>query len=528
MSAILTDQFRILRASDFVAGINSASDSYYAFLSTPYTDEIDLNWSTSIPDPYDSFDQENSYYDSIVALSKINYSDVRQVIKKYVWTSGETYEMYRHDYSRNNLSPQTSSTRLYDARFYVLNKDYRVYICLQNGTDPDNPRGRPSINEPTHTSVAPQAAGDGSDFYLWKYLYTINPVDVIKFDSTDYIPVPQDWSTNTNVSSVRTAAVDGEIEVVIVTNSGIGYGSAQTYNNIPILGDGTGAKASVSVSSEGKVTNVTVTSKGSGYSYGTLDITNYISHTGVGTTTLANFDVIIPPKGGHGSDIYRELGTNKVLLYSRFENLQFQNPDVIASNSFARLGIMKNPKVYGSSSVFMDSTASGLYAIKLTGAGSSTLTFVDDERVTQTIGIGSTAVGRVASYDQTTQVLKIWQDRSLVLSQPKGGPSAPAYGVQPEYGYQLFRFTGSVGPGGSLTIEQPDNLSPNGLGIDTSFNGTTTVINSRTYNLGQNFVNGVANPEIQPRSGEIIYIDNRDSIPRSKNQKEDVKIIIEF
>ena len=170
-------------------------------------------------------------------------------------------------------------------------------------------------------------------------MYTINPVDVIKFDSTDYIPVPQDWSTNTNVSSVRSAAVEGEIEVIIVTNSGIGYGSAQTYNNIPILGDGVGAKASVSVSSEGKVTNVTVTSKGSGYSYGTLDITNYISHTGVGTTTLANFDVIIPPKGGHGADIYRELGTNKVLLYSRFENLQFQNPDVIASNSFARLGL---------------------------------------------------------------------------------------------------------------------------------------------------------------------------------------------
>ena len=42
MSAILTDQFRILRASDFVAGINPATDSYYAFLSTPYTDEIDF------------------------------------------------------------------------------------------------------------------------------------------------------------------------------------------------------------------------------------------------------------------------------------------------------------------------------------------------------------------------------------------------------------------------------------------------------------------------------------------------------
>ena len=38
----------------------------------------------------------------------------------------------------------------------------------------------------------------------------------------------------------------------------------------------------------------------------------------------------------------------------------------------------------------------------------------------------------------------------------------------------------------------------------------------------------VANPEIKPRSGDIIYVDNRESIPRSRNQKEDIKIIIEF
>ena len=41
-------------------------------------------------------------------------------------------------------------------------------------------------------------------------------------------------------------------------------------------------------------------------------------------------------------------------------------------------------------------------------------------------------------------------------------------------------------------------------------------------------MNGVANPEIKPRSGDIIYVDNREPIPRSRNQKEDIKIIIEF
>ena len=54
--------------------------------------------------------------------------------------------MYRNDYSRVNRSPVTNSTRLYDARFYIMTSEYRVYICLQNGTDPTNPQGNSVIN----------------------------------------------------------------------------------------------------------------------------------------------------------------------------------------------------------------------------------------------------------------------------------------------------------------------------------------------------------------------------------------------
>jgi hypothetical protein len=42
------------------------------------------------------------------------------------------------------------------------------------------------------------------------------------------------------------------------------------------------------------------------------------------------------------------------------------------------------------------------------------------------------------------------------------------------------------------------------------------------------FVNGLANPEINNKSGEIIYMDNRPTVSRNSRQKEDVKIILEF
>ena len=84
--------------------------------------------------------------------------------------------------------------------------------------------------------------------------------------------------------------------------------------------------------------------------------------------------------------------------------------------------------------------------------------------------------------------------------------------------------TPGVTGGGSFTITG-GSVS---LGINTAFQGVSTVINNRTYYLGQNFVSGVAQPEVKKYSGEVLYVDNRPSITRSKSQKEDVKIILQF
>ena len=70
----------------------------------------------------------------------------------------------------------------------------------------------PSTNQPIQLLQHKISTGDGSDKYLWKYLYTIRPNDVIKFDSTDFIPVPEKWSLgNSEVSDIVDAAVDGSI-----------------------------------------------------------------------------------------------------------------------------------------------------------------------------------------------------------------------------------------------------------------------------------------------------------------------------
>ena len=517
MAAIITDQLRILNTKDFVASVASTTNSFYTWIGLPNATQVDSDWNTTPPDPRDSFNQENEYWDTMIALKKVDTTDVKQVVKKNTWASGITYDMYRNDIKAENPSKPSNAITLYAANYFVVNEDYKVYICLQNGTDPDNPEGKASLDQPTFTDLEPRAAGSSGDGYVWKYLYTIKPGDIVKFDSTDFMPVPADWATNSTDAAVRdNASTSGQLKIVTVTNRGVGLGTAnQTYTKVPINGDGQGAEATVVINSSSKVESVTVSKGGSNYSFGTLDLAEGGVPTG---TSPAAFNVIIPPQGGHGADIYRELGAKNALVYARIEN-DAENPDFITGQEFARVGIVQNPEAYNSTENLELDKASAVYALRLTGAGASTATFTADAFVTQTIGVGSTAVGRVISYDQTTSVLKYWQDRSTAGFNTNGSAN-----TDPTYGFQMDRFTANIKSGGSFSITGGSET----LSISTSFTGLSTVINSRTYYLGQSFTAGVANPEVNKYSGDIIYVDNRPSITRSTNQKEDIKVILQF
>jgi hypothetical protein len=519
MAAIITDQLRILNAKNFVDAVQSSDNSFYAWIGLPDSSEFQSDWNTNPPAPKDNLDESNYYWDTMLALKKINSGDVSQVIRKITWQSGTTYDMWRNDITRDNPSQPSGVFDIYDSNFYVMNSEYKVYICLYNNSSPENNfRGGPSLDEPNFTDLEPREAGSSGDGYIWKYLYTVKPNQIIKFDSTNYIAVPTDWESNSSYSAVReNASTSGQLKIVTIRNRGVGLGTANvTYTRVPIKGDGRGAEATVVINNDSKVESVTVSNGGSNYTFGTLDLDG----GGVPTGSISPvFDVIIPPPGGHGADIYRELGAYNVLTYARFEN-DTQNPDFIIGNQFSQVGIVKNPSTYDSTTNLTLDKASAVYALKLVGTGYSEATFRPDSFVTQTVGLGSTAVGRVVSYDSSTGILKYWQDRRT-----SGFNTDGSQNTSPVYGFELLRFASSPTTGGNLSISP---TTGNTLQIDNSFSGVSTVINNRTYYLGQEFNNGVSNPEVKKYSGDIIYIDNRPSVTRSSSQKEDVKVILQF
>ena len=192
-------------------------------------------------------------------------------------------------------------------------------------------------------------------------------------------------------------------------------------------------------------------------------------------TTNPEFDVIIPPSGGHGFDIYKELGAKNVLIYSRIENDNL-DPDFITGNKVARIGLVNNPLSFDSAEVTSKQKVSNTYALRLTG-DIETATFAANSTITQTqstTGTGYTATGRVVSYDNQTGVLKYWQDRTV------SGFSTGSYTLTDSDTYsQTWRFISS----GDLIVGESSSLE-----IDTSFTGITTVINNQTYNLDRNLL----------------------------------------
>ena len=516
MAAIITDQIRILNAKNFVAGVSTSTNSYYSFVGLTDPTAIQSDWDNDPPSPIDNFTNHNDFWDTAIALKKINASDVKQIVKKNSWTSGTTYDYYRHDYSITNPPKHAQGTSLYSSNYFVLNSDFRVYICLKNGTSPENPDGKPSLDEPTFTDLEPKVAGTSGDGYVWKYLYTIKPSELIKFDSTEFMPVPSDWATGSDNSAVRDNAIDGGLKVVVIQNRGVGLGTAnRTYTRVPIKGDGSGAECTVVVNADQQIGSVDITNQGSNYTFGTVDI---VAGGLPRPDSYPQLDVIIPPTGGHGADIYKELGATNALVYSRIEN-DSENPDFITGNQIARIGILENPKAFGSSSILTLDKASAAYAMRLTGTGYSSATFTPDSIITQTTGTGVTAIGKVISYDQITGVLKYWQDRTMA-----GFTTVGAATTTPIYGFNADRFTADVSDGGSVNITG-GSIS---LGINTSFDGLSTSINNKTYYLGQTFTSGLSNPEVKKYSGNMLYIDHRPAITRSSNQKEDIKVILQF
>ena len=522
MAAIVTDQFRILNANNFVETVDDSANSYYITLGLANPTLAvgfgrTTDWNTNTPSPTDNFNYVDHSGDTQIFGKKVTSANIRRLITRRDWKQGTRYEIYRHDYSVTNPSPVTNSTRLYAANYYVINKNFDVYVCIDNGSTGISSTGNASQDEPLFTDLEPSRAGESGDGYIWKYLFTVPPSDIIKFDSTEYISVPSNWPTSseTQIQSVRengdSTINNNQIKKVYIDKQGFGYSQNVVGKEVDIVGDGTGAKVVIDTDSNGKIIKTVVSSGGQGYTYGMVDLGTI--NAGVSTANAAKLIPIIPPSRGHGYDIYSELGTDKVLIYSRFDDT---TKDFPVDAKFAQIGIVKNPTQAGSAATFVEPQYSSLSGIKFSSVTGTLPT--PGTIVRQTVA-GGTAQGYAASYDEETMVLKYFQDRSLYFNSTTDDQQ-DYVGVSTNSEIHAFN--------SSASDPIVTTLGFSGV-VDTAFTESkVTTTGNKVIDLATSFTIGLSSPEINKGSGDILYLDNRPLIARNSRQKEDIKIILEF
>ena len=215
MPAIITNAFRTYNADNFIGSFASnkmylmigKADSWSGASLGQYTETSPSD--TAIPTPIDTTVAPYIHHNDMIAAKLISQSDVSHVVKRVDWTSGTVYTEYNH--KQDDQIDQT---------FFVMTDQYNVYKCISNYG------GAASTVKPTGQSTS---ISETSDNYRWKFMYEVQQADVLKYVTTDWIPIKYLSSDDGNLQwDVQQAAVDGALEHIDVTAGGTGYVNTNT------------------------------------------------------------------------------------------------------------------------------------------------------------------------------------------------------------------------------------------------------------------------------------------------------------
>ena len=485
MAAIITNKFRINNALQFYESFSEATaTTYYLFIGRAHAwaSDADVQGNTitegtdaSPPTPNDDISSEFYNWDDMLGAKIIASTDVSYCIPRRNWTTGTTYDHYEHDISSSNTA-NSGATNLFDSTFVVMNSAYAVYKCIENDSN------TASTVEPTSTSNSIVTTGDG---YKWKYMYSLTSAETLNFMSTDFIHVSTD-------STVTAAAVDGALDTIEVVAGGSSYSlsTGSTITAIPIRGDGSSGVCSVTISA-GAIASAAVTTAGTGYTYAYITNADIIAGTNAGGAgSGANLNVFIPPKGGHGKNAITELGGFYVMINKSLTGAEGTS-DIGVGNDFRRIGLIRDPYNYGTTTVASATTRRQIHAAVFSSVSG---TFTADEEINQA---STGAVGKVIEYDSTNKILYWYQTRFPDVGTDSNG--------------NLTAFSGA----NAIT------------GQSSSAAATPNTSDSTTTNAVV-FASGYSTPELAFDSGDIIYVEERSPITRASDQTENIKLIIEF
>ena len=329
----------------------------------------------------------NDVWRNMVGAKRIYGNNVRHAIPRINWVYGDVYAEY--DDFQDSLDMTNPSNH-----FYVITSEYHVFKCLSNNY------GVPSTVMPnilvttTHFQTA--------DGYIWKYMYSLNAEEKLRFTTETFIPVKTlSEGDNSQQWLVQENAIDGGIHVIKVTDGGSNY----TANDVvvSIVGDGQYANAyAVLNTTSNTVQSIVVDNLGYGYRYAQISL---LSSVGAGATAKA----LISPPGGHGSDPLCELGGSYLMFDIQLKNTE--DGVLTTHNDYRQIALIEDPLLYGTANLCSTPVVSQLTTLNLNG---TSVEYSEDEWVYQGSSLQNpTFKGYVTEWDSSNNTIKLSQTEGI-------------------------------------------------------------------------------------------------------------------
>lgn len=309
----------------------------------------------------------------------------------------------------------------------------------------------------------------GDDGYIWKYLYTVSTDDSNKFLTSAFIPVRYIASQPAVGSDT---ALTNQYDVQDNAVDGAIY-------NIKVTAGGTGYTSKPTITIEGDGSSATVDADDITLTGGSVtDIKvstpgSGYNHARVvisgGGGSGATARPVIGVKGGFGADPRNDLRCHFVTVNASLVYAD-GGGDFIVGNDFRQIGLLRNPYNFGTTTV---SSASTLSVTKSITLDDTSETFDVDSLIEGTV---SGAVGVVDHYDSVNGVIR--------------------YHQTDETGYEDFTTSDNI---------REEGTAGAGVGVDT-----------------------LGDPEVEPYSGEVVFLENRTPVNRASDQIETIKLVLEF
>ncbi len=355
-------------------------------------------------------------------------------------------------------------------------------------------------------------------------------------------PIPEDLNVMISATAQATA---GAIEFIDIISAGENYSANSQFY---VEGDGEGATLSVIINDAGGIESIQTENMGSGYTYANIVAT--------GTGEGAVFKPIISPVWGHGGNVPTELLATMVGIVVDVD-APFIPPtaqgDFFEGNDFRQVGVIKNIREYGIyRNVFAPLNGTQYYTATVSDISAYSL----HDTITTSIG----GVFRVEGFGGTGEVkLLPLIDNITLLSALYNVTSASALDalvslVEPERTSDLF--TSNTGDSCyKIEVPAPDFANYNLDDIIVSNEGgkfvvveknpypltntvkllpiadfidVNSVLTNQTTSAPLAAIVSLIPPEVNKKTGDIIYLKNTVPYTRQRYQTETVKLYLQF